>query len=305
MSDNAKPTIAFIGLGVMGKPMAINLVRAGYPVRAFDVNPAAKDAVVSAGAHALASVKDAADTADILVSMVVNDAQMRAVLFEPGQAARALKPGGLVIGMSTMRRAAVQATATELASMHIDYVDAPVSGGVLGAQTASLSIMIGASDSAYARALPLLQVLGSKLYHVGQNVGDGQAMKLVNQLLVCVHNAVAAEALTFGKQLGLDAKMIFEIIGNSAGSSWIFQNRGQRMLSREFTPPKSALSILVKDMGFVIEAANQNGFPLPLGSAAHQLYKIAAAQGWSHLDDSILIQLMEQLSGEPHHDQGA
>jgi 3-hydroxyisobutyrate dehydrogenase len=144
----------------------------------------------------------------------------------------------------------------------------------------------------------VLQVLGDKVYHVGENAGDGQAVKMINQLLVCVHNAVAAEALAFSDSLNLDRKMVFDIIGNSAGNSWIFQNRGQRMLSREFKPPKSALSILVKDLGFVVEAANQGGFPLPLGSTAHQLYKMAAAQGWSSLDDSILIQLMEQLAGD-------
>ena len=305
MSDVSKPTIAFVGLGVMGRPMAINLVRAGFSVRAFDVNPAAMDAVAKAGAHAALSAQDAAGDADVLISMVVNDTQMRSVLFEPSYAARALKPGGLVIGMSTMSRATVQAVAHELAEAHIEYVDAPVSGGEVGAQSASLSIMVGASDEAYTRVLPVLQTLGSKLYHVGKKIGDGQAMKMVNQLLVCVHNAVAAEALTFGKRLGLDPKMIFEIIGNSAGNSWIFQNRGARMLSREFAQPKSALSILVKDLGFVVEAANQQAFPLPLGSAAHQLYKMAAAQDWSQLDDSILIRLMEQLAGESRHDASA
>ncbi len=119
---------------------------------------------------------------------------------------------------------------------------------------------------------------------------------MINQLLVCVHNAVAAEALTFAGKMNLDPKMVFEIIGNSAGNSWIFQNRGARMLSREFTPPKSALAILVKDLGFVVDAADAVQFPLPLGSAAHQLYKMAAAQGWMQLDDSILIQLMEKLA---------
>jgi 3-hydroxyisobutyrate dehydrogenase len=300
MSELPKPTIAFVGLGVMGRPMALNLLRAGYSVRAFDINPAAMDIATSAGAHAALSPHDAAAGADVLICMVVNDAQMRTVLFEPGNAARALKPGSIVIGMSTMSRAAVQTIASELAEIDIAYIDAPVSGGEVGAQAASLSIMVGADDEALARALPVLSVMGKHVYHIGKSVGDGQAMKMVNQLLVCVHNAVAAEALVFGQQLGLDPRMIFDIISNSAGNSWIFQNRGARMLSREFTPPKSALSILVKDLGIVVDAANQAGFPLPLGSASHQLYKMAAAQGWTSLDDSILVRLLEQLSGESH-----
>jgi 3-hydroxyisobutyrate dehydrogenase len=122
-------------------------------------------------------------------------------------------------------------------------------------------------------------------------------MKMINQLLVCVHNAVAAEALAFAAKLDLDPRQVFEIIGNSAGNSWIFQNRGARMISREFEPPKSALAILVKDLGFVVDAADAAQFPLPLGSAAHQLYKMAAAQGWTALDDSILIRLMERMGG--------
>jgi len=296
MSNDSKTTIAFIGLGIMGRPMAINLARAGYTVRAFDANPAAIDAVMVEGVHAALSAQDAAGDADVLISMVVNDAQMRSVLFEPGHAARALKPGTTVIGMSTMSRATVQSIAQDLAQVNIHYLDAPVSGGEVGAQGATLSIMAGGPSDVFEEVLPVLRTMGKNVYHVGENIGDGQAMKMINQLLVCVHNAVAAEALTFAGKMNLDPKMVFEIIGNSAGNSWIFQNRGARMLSREFTPPKSALAILVKDLGFVVDAADAVQFPLPLGSAAHQLYKMAAAQGWMQLDDSILIQLMEKLA---------
>jgi 3-hydroxyisobutyrate dehydrogenase len=304
MTEDTSPAnthIAFIGLGVMGRPMAMNLAQAGYPVRAYDINPAALDAVRDAGVSRALSPADAAGDADFIITMVVNDAQMVDVLAQIADQ-QAFKKDSVVIGMSTMRRATVQDVAKKLASYDVGYLDAPVSGGEAGAQSGALSIMAGGSANLYARCLPVLQVLGDKLYHVGESAGDGQAVKMINQLLVCVHNAVAAEALAFSDSLGLDRKMVFEIIGNSAGNSWIFQNRGQRMLSREFTPPKSALSILVKDLGFVVEAANQGGFPLPLGSAAHQLYKMAAAQGWSSLDDSILIQLMEVLAGEhePH-----
>lgn len=296
MSIETNPTIAFIGLGIMGRPMAINLARAGYTVRAFDVNTNALEAVVKEGVQAALSAQDAAGDADILISMVVNDAQMRGVLFEPGHAARALKPGSTIIGMSTMSRATVQAVAQDLARAGIHYLDAPVSGGEVGAQSATLSIMAGGPSDVFEVLLPVLRTLGKNVYHVGENIGDGQAMKMINQLLVCVHNAVAAEALTFASKMNLDPKMVYEIIGNSAGNSWIFQNRGARMISREFTPPKSALAILVKDLGFVIDAADAVQFPLPLGSAAHQLYKMAAGQGWAQLDDSILIQLMEKLA---------
>lgn len=299
------PRIAFIGLGVMGRPMAINLVRAGYDVHGFDINPAAVEAAAQGGVVAASTVEDAARDADVLITMVVNDAQMRAVLFEPGNAAGALKPGATVIGMSTMSRATVQAVAKTLAERGVRYLDAPVSGGEVGAQQATLSVMVGGPGDVLEAMLPVLRAMGKNVYHVGENAGDGQAMKMINQLLVCVHNAVTAEALVFAEKLGLDTKMVFEIISNSAGNSWMFQNRGARMIHREFEPPKSALAILVKDLGFVVDAADAVAFPLPLGSAAHQLYKAAAAQGWTQLDDSILIRLMEQLAGRDASDSSA
>ncbi len=300
MADAAPPRttrIAFIGLGVMGRPMAINLVRAGFAVRGFDVAPAAMEAVAAAGVVTSADPADAARDADVLITMVVNDAQMRDVLFGAGNAAAALRPGGTVIGMSTMSRAAVIEIAAALAERGLHYVDAPVSGGEVGAQEATLSIMVGAPADVLQANLPLLRAVGRNIYHIGEHPGDGQAMKMINQLLVCIHNAAAAEALVFAKKLGLDEKLVFEVIGNSAGNSWMFQNRGARMIRREFEPPKSALSILVKDIGIVMGEANAARHPLVLGGLTQQLYHLAAAQGWSHLDDSILIRLMEQLAG--------
>jgi 3-hydroxyisobutyrate dehydrogenase len=297
VNASLKPTIGFIGLGVMGRPMVINLVKAGFDVRAYDINLASVEVVVKEGVTAATDPQDAARDADVLITMVVNDAQMRSVLFEPGHAARALKPGATVIGMSTMSRATVIEIAAKLAEQGVYYIDAPVSGGEVGAQAGTLSIMAGAPSDVFEEHLPVLRAMGKNVYHIGEAAGDGQAMKMINQLLVCVHNAVAAEALVFADALKLDPKMVFEIISNSAGNSWIFQNRGQRMISRDFEPPKSALAILVKDLGFVVDAADALAFPLPLGSAAHQLYKSAAAQGWTQLDDSILIRLMEQMAG--------
>ncbi len=296
-TDSSQKHIAFIGLGVMGRPMAINLVRAGFPVRGFDVNPAAMEAVAAFGVTPAANPADAARGADVLIAMVVNDAQTRDVLFGEGSAAAALAPNATVIGMSTMSRAAVIEITAQLAERGLRYIDAPVSGGEIGAQQATLSIMVGAPAEVLEAHLPVLRAMGKNIYHIGERPGDGQAMKMINQLLVCIHNAAAAEALVFAQKLGLDAKLVFEVIGNSAGNSWMFQNRGARMIEREFEPPKSALSILVKDVGIVMGEANAARHPLVLGGLTQQLYHLAAAQGWSHLDDSILIRLMEMLTG--------
>jgi len=295
--DSRELHIGFVGVGVMGRPMAHNLLKAGYPCTICDVNPKPVEALVAEGATAEGSAAQAAGGCDIFITMVVNDAQFTATLFEPGDAASALKPGAVVIGMSTMSMRTVQDAAARLRDRGVDYLDAPVSGGEKGATEGTLSIMIGGPTEVLERCRPVLEVLGSNIYHVGQSVGDGQAAKMINQLMVCVHNAVAAEALTLGEKVGLDKAMLFEIISKSAGNSWIFSDRGQRMVSEQFSPPKSALSILVKDLGFVVDTANALGYPLILGSVTYQLYKMARIKGWSNLDDSIMIKLMEDIAG--------
>ena len=289
--------VGFIGVGVMGRPMVSNLLKAGFPCTIYDINPAPIEALVAEGAVAGSSAAEVAKSSDIFVTMVVNDAQFAATLFEPGNAASALKPGTIVIGMSTMSVRMVREAAARLEEMGVYYLDAPVSGGEVGATKGTLSIMVGGPTEVVERCRPMLSVLGSNIYHVGQNVGDGQAVKMINQLMVCVHNAVAAEALALGEKAGLDKAMLLEIISKSAGNSWIFSDRGARMVSESFSPPKSALSILVKDLGFVMDTANSMGHPLILGSVTYQLYKMASIKGWNNLDDSIMIKLMEEIAG--------
>ncbi|TMC41294.1 MAG: NAD(P)-dependent oxidoreductase [Chloroflexi bacterium] len=289
--------VGFIGVGVMGRPMVSNLLKAGFPCTIYDINPAPVEALVAEGATSASSAAEVAKSSDIFVTMVVNDAQLAATLFEPGNAASALKPGAIVIGMSTMSVRMVREAAARLQEVGVHYLDAPVSGGEAGATGGTLSIMVGGPPEVFERCKPVLSVLGSNIYHVGQNVGDGQAVKMINQLMVCVHNAVAAEALALGEKAGLDKTMLFEIISKSAGNSWIFSDRGSRMVSENFSPPKSALSILVKDLGFVVDTANNMGYPLILGSITYQLYKMASIKGWDKLDDSIMIKLMEEIAG--------
>lgn len=298
MEENAKPRIGFIGVGVMGRPMVSNLLKAGYACTVYDVNPQPVAALVAEGAGAAQDVQAVAASSDLLITMVVDDAQFSAILFEPGEAAQALREGAIVMGMSTMSVGMVQQAAARLQERGICYVDAPVSGGEVGALNATLSIMVGGASEVVEQCQPVLQTLGSHVYHVGERPGYGQTVKMINQLMVCVHNAIAAEALVFGERAGLDKAMLHEIITKSAGNSWIFADRGQRMVSEQFTPPKSALKILVKDLGFVMDTANAMGHPLLLGGLTHQLYKMAHARGWDNLDDSILIRLMEEIAGK-------
>lgn len=286
--------VGFIGVGVMGEPMAANLVRAGYDCTIYDINPVPLAAL---GARIASSPAEVGEHSDVLITMVVNDQQFKATLFEPGWAARAMKPGAVVIGMSTMSKATVLEVAQKLRAEKLDLIDAPVSGGQKRALDGTLTIMAGGADATMEKCRPVLEPMGSNLHHVGKNVGDGQAVKIVNQLLVCVHTAAAAEALTLGIQAGLDKNMLYNIISGAAGNSWIFSDRGARMVAEDFTPPKSGLNILIKDIGYVMESASALNQPMPLGGMTQQLLKMAAAQGWGHLDDSIMIKLMELLGG--------
>ena len=296
MTQQQKPRIGFIGLGVMGYPMASNLLKAGFPCTIYDINPRPVEALAAQGAKKANSAVEVAEASDVFITMVVNDAQFHAILFAPNNAAPALKPGSVVIGMSTMSIKAVKGATARLAEMGVQYLDAPVSGGETGATQGSLSIMVGGPTDLLKRCRPLLSVMGSNIYHVGEHQGDGQAVKMINQLMVCVHNAIAAEAFAFGEKVGLDKALLLEIIGKSAGNSWILSDRGPRMVSEQFSPPKSALDILVKDLGFVVDTANSMSHPLFLGTTAHQLYKLAHSKGWGKLDDSIMIKLMEEMS---------
>lgn len=290
--------IGFVGLGVMGRPMALNLVKAGYPVTVFDLNPNAVAILQQAGAGVAQSVAEVAAACDVFITMVVNDTQFKSVLFEPGHAAKSLQSGATVIGMSTMSRATVIAVAQQLADMGLSYIDAPVSGGEVGAIAGELSIMAGAPQDIYDRCQVILQVMGKKLYHVGQNIGDGQAVKMINQLMVCVHLLSAAEGLNFAHKLGLDQRMVFDILLNSAGGSWILGNRGPRMVDHAFTTVKSAFHILIKDLGYVMDTADDLKHPLILGSAANQLFKMADALNMRDLDDSAMLKLVEHLTGQ-------
>ena len=281
----------------MGRPMAVNLVKAGYAVTVFDVNPVAVQVLQQTGATVATHVAEVAAASDVFITMVVNDVQFKAVLFEPGQAAKHLKPGATVIGMSTMSRATVIEVGQELAALGMDYIDAPVSGGEVGAIAGELSIMAGAAQAVFDRCQPVLAAMGRKLYHVGQNIGDGQSVKMINQLMVCVHLLSAAEGLNFAAKLGLDQQMVFDILTNSAGGSWILGNRGPRMVEHAFTTVKSAFHILIKDLGYVMDAADDLKHPLVLGGAANQVFKMAHALGLRDLDDSAMLKLIEQLTG--------
>lgn len=295
MSGNQPGIIAFVGLGAMGLPMAVNLLQAGYRVQGYDLNPAAMATLAEAGGMAATTAAAAATGADALILMVVNAAQAQAVMFEAG-AVSALPEHGMVVLMATCPPGAVAAMAAQVAAAGRQLIDAPVSGGVAGAIAGSLTIMAAAPAANLAVIRPMLDVLGSKVVHVGETPGQGAVVKSVNQLLCGVHIAAAAEALALAGKVGIDPAIMLDIVSGSAASSWMLRDRGPRMLQDE-PVVSSAVDIFVKDLGIVMEAGRDAKAALPLAALAHQLFLAASGQGHGKADDSQLIRAYHQLNG--------
>ncbi len=282
-------TTAIIGLGAMGRPMARALLRSRFAVRGFDLNPRALEEFACDGGLPCQSPAAACEGADAVVLMVVNADQAEQVLFAD-DAASALGSGKLAILMATCPPDRVRAIGARLAKMGVDLLDAPVSGGVVGAENAALTIMAGGPKPIFDRARPILDALGDKVRHVGQKIGDGAAMKTVNQLLCGVHIAAAAECVALAEKLGLDGKAVIDILSQSAAGSWMLGNRGPRMMMDD-PPVASAIDIFVKDLGIVLAAGEQAKLGLPLSALARQLFLQASGMGLGRADDSQVVQV--------------
>jgi 3-hydroxyisobutyrate dehydrogenase-like beta-hydroxyacid dehydrogenase len=284
----------FIGLGAMGVPMAKRIVSAGFDLSVFDVRPENTEPLVELGARQAGSPREAAEGAEALVLMVVNSEQVEEVLFGDEGASETLSSGSAVVVMSTVGPEAVRGIEERSAGLGVRLLDAPVSGGVARAERGDLLIMAGGPADVFEEVRPLLGTMGSTVAHCGESVGDGQSVKLVNQLLCGVHIAVAGEALAYAEALGLDSRSVFETIRHGAANSFMLEDRGERMLGREFVPAKSALDIFVKDMGLVREAAGEQDFRTPLADAAHRLYEEGSSLGLGGEDDSGIVRVYER-----------
>ncbi len=286
--------VGWLGLGAMGAPMAGCVARAGHLVTAYDVAAGRAAALAAGGIGAADSIDGAVRDAGIVVIMVATPDQVDEVLFGPGGAAGVLAAGPVVMIMATVGPEVVAGAAARLGRVGIAVVDAPVSGGVRRAADGDLLIMVSGADDAVGRARPVLDALARSAPVVGPAPGDGQRMKLVNQLLCGVHIAAAAEALAFAESLGLAPAECWRVLRDGAAASFMFEDRGARMISGEFRDPRSALDIFVKDMGLVSAAAAHAGAAAPLTAAARRLYEEGHERGLGRLDDAALIEVLRQ-----------
>ncbi len=287
--------IGIIGLGAMGKGMAGSLRRAGYLVHVCDARPEATAAFVADGGVACATPAEVAAHCEVVVSVVVNAAQTETVLFGDGGAAAALARGSVFVMCSTVDPNWSIALEARLADQGILYLDAPISGGAARAASGQMTMMTAGSAAAYDKVGPALDAMAAKVYRLGDKAGAGSKVKIINQLLAGVHIAAAAEAMALGLREGVDAKALYEVITNSAGNSWMFENRMAHVLAGDYTP-LSAVDIFVKDLGLVLDTARASKFPLPLSATAHQMFMQASSAGHGREDDSAVIKIFPGIS---------
>ncbi len=288
--------VGVIGLGSMGMGVATSLLRAEHSVSGFDVRPEPRDALTRVGGRACATPAELGRDAQVVIILVVNAAQVDEVLFGTGGLAATMARGGIILQSATVPPDYPEALGVRLAASGLRLIDAPVSGGVAGAQSGKLTIMGAGDPTAFDDCASVLAAIAGKVYRLGDRPGPGSQIKLVNQLLAGVHIAVAAEAMALAIRLGADPRTAFEVLSNSAGSSWMFQNRMPHVLDGDYTP-RSAVNIFVKDLGIVLDSAKKNLFPTPLAATAHQLFTMAAARGHGLEDDAAVIKVFQALTG--------
>ncbi len=288
--------IGFVGLGAMGVPMAINLANAGHEVSGFDVRAQALTPLLDAGGHAASSLVEVAEDAELLWLMVVSGEQARSVLFGDDGAAAALPKGAIVCASCTQPPAMARDTSDRLAAMGITMLDAPVSGGVAGARAAALTIMVSGDEAVLQRVQPVFGAVAKRVFDVGREAGLGSTAKMINQLLCGVHIAAAAEAMNLAERAGVALPIMHEIISVSAGNSWMWGDRGPRMMQDE-PPVTSAVDIFVKDLGIVLDQSRTMRQGLPLASAAMQMFLAASGLGHGAADDSQVIRAYRALNG--------
>jgi 3-hydroxyisobutyrate dehydrogenase len=286
--------VAVIGLGAMGYGIASSLRRAGLEVRAFDISAETRARFTADGGDARGSAEEAAEGANAIVIVVVNDKQTEAVL--SGGMLASSAPGAVVLSCATMAPDRARALAKLVEDAGRLYVDAPLSGGAKRAAAGELTVMASGSPAALAAAKPVLDAMATKSYILGEEPGIGSSFKIVNQLLAGVHIAAACEAIVFARMLGLDIAKVYEVITASAGNSWMFEDRIPHVLDGDYQP-RSAVDIFTKDLGIVTDISRASRFATPIAGSALQMFLMTASAGMGRDDDSSVARLYAQIAG--------
>ena len=288
--------LGVVGLGSMGLGAAQSAVKRGVTTWGLDPRPEARERFAAQGGRSTESLAELAAHCDVVLVLVVNAAQTEQVLFADDGLAAHLRAGSVVVTSATVDPSLPPLWEKRLADKGIWLIDGPVSGGAVKAAEGQMTVMASGKVEAFEAAGSLLDAFAGKVYRLGDAAGVGSTVKMVNQHLAGIHIAAACEAMALGLRAGADPAQLYDVICNSAGMSWMFQNRVPHILAGDYTP-LSTVNIFVKDLGIVLDAARNLKFPLPLAASAHQLYLGAAAQGHGLEDDSAVIKLYAALAG--------
>lgn len=287
--------VGFIGLGLMGAPMSRNLLKAGHSVRAWNRTPSRVDAFVADGGEAASSPSDAAAGADVVITMVTDSPDVHAVMLGEGGVIEGAAPGSVVVDMSTISPEVTRSVGAALAERGVPMLDAPVSGGVLGAQNAALSIMLGGDPDAFEQARPVLEAMGTRITYCGA-LGMGQVTKLVNQVIVAGTMAAVCEGLVFGAKAGADLQAVFSAVTGGAANSWQLENLGARLLKDDFAPG-FMVRLQQKDLRLIMESATAMNLPLFTTPLVHHLYRAVEGQGHGDEGTQAYVKALEALAG--------
>jgi 2-hydroxy-3-oxopropionate reductase len=285
--------IGFVGLGIMGAPMAGHLIKAGHQLFVFTLGKT-PDSIVASNATQCTSARGVAERADIVIIMVPDTPDVEAALFSESGIAAGLSKGKIVVDMSSISPIATKAFAQKINALGCDYLDAPVSGGEVGAKNATLSIMVGGPDNTFERVKPLFELMGKNITLVGGN-GDGQTAKVANQIIVALNIEAVAEALLFAAKAGADPARVRQALMGGFASSKILEVHGERMVKRTFEPG-FRIELHQKDLNLALSSARALGVSLPNTATAQELFNSCAAHGGKAWDHSAIVRALEKLA---------
>ncbi len=290
-----KPRVGFIGLGIMGSPMAMNILKAGYPLTVWNRTASKGEPLRKAGASWAESPAEVARNSDVVITIVSDTPDVEEVILGPRGVIHGAHSGMVAIDMSTISPHATRRIAEKLAEANVEMLDAPVSGGDVGAQQGTLSIMVGGKEEVFQHCLPILQAMGKRITLVGPN-GAGQFTKLVNQIIVVGNTLAMSEGLVFAAKAGLDLEKVLEAVSAGAAGSWMLSNRGPQIIHGDFRPG-FMVKLQQKDVKLVLDAAREMGVSLPGTAIIHQLYHAVESRGLDEEGNHALVKALEWLAG--------
>lgn len=300
---NEKPRIGFIGLGIMGKPMATNLIRAGYPLTVYNRSKASVKELVSKGAKSADTSRELAEQVDVVIDMVTDAPDVEQVLLQKDGVSDAARSGQIVIDMSTNSPETAISVSAQLEKKGLDFLDAPVTGGDKGAREGTLTIMVGGRKETFEKCLPIFRAMGKEIVYMGL-VGCGQAAKLCNQAAVAINALGTCESLLLGSAYNLPSKELLRVLTSGAASSWSLVNLGPRIASGDYEPGFKA-SNLHKDLRYIMSVAEKKRLSLPGNALVQQLFNAVMAQDLGERGTQVLIKVLVQLSKKELPSQSA